>query len=337
MPGLGVSAMESFKAFRIHSAKGREDARVETITLDDLSDGDVVIRGDYSSINYKDALAATGTGKILRRFPLVGGVDIAGVVERSADPRVPVGAAVAVCGCGQSETHDGGFSQYARVPGDWVNLLPDGMDTRSAMQLGTAGFTAAMAIHAMERNGQQPEQGPILVNGATGGVGSLAVDMLSKRGYSVTAMTSKADAHDYLRSLGATEIINFRELELGQRPLEKALWAGAIDNLGGDVLAWLTRTTLGYGNIASIGLAAGFALNTTVMPFILRGVNLLGINSVEAPLALRAEVWQRMAQDLAPRHLDAIATREVSLDELPEQFQAYVDGAVVGRTIVRLN
>ncbi len=329
--------MQAFKAFRIHSDKGGDDARLETIGLDDLAEGDVVIRGEYSSINYKDALAATGSGKILRRYPLVGGVDIAGTVVESADARVPVGAAVAVCGCGLSETHDGGFTQYSRVRGDWINLLPEGLDTRTAMAIGTAGFTAAFAIHRMEQNGQQPDQGPVLVNGATGGVGSMAVDMLSGAGYSVTAMSSKADAEDYLKSIGASDFVNLRELELGNRPLEKALWAGAIDNLGGDVLGWLTRTTQPYGNIAAIGLAAGFALNTTVMPFILRGVSLLGINSVGVPLAQRSEVWQRVATDLKPTHLDVIANREVSLDELSGEFQRYIDATVVGRTIVRLS
>jgi NADPH2:quinone reductase len=205
------------------------------------------------------------------------------------------------------------------------------------MAIGTAGFTAALAIHRMEQNGQQPDQGPVLVNGATGGVGSMAVDMLSGAGYSVTAMSSKADAVDYLKSIGASDFVNLRELELGNRPLEKALWAGAIDNLGGDVLGWLTRTTQPYGNIAAIGLAAGFALNTTVMPFILRGVSLLGINSVGVPLAQRSEVWQRVATDLKPAHLDVIANREVGLDELSGEFQRYIDAAVVGRTIVRLS
>ena len=329
--------MQPFKAFRIHSGQGGDDARLETIGLDDLADGDVIIKGEYSSINYKDALAATGTGKILRRYPLIGGVDIAGKVEESGDPRVPVGASVVVCGCGLSETHDGGFTQYSRVRGDWVNLLPEGLDTRTAMQIGTAGFTAGYAIHRMEQNGQRPEQGPVLVDGATGGVGSLAVDMLAGAGYPVTALTSKAESADYLRSIGAADTLDLKVLELGSRPLEKALWAGAIDNLGGDVLGWLTRTTMPYGNIAAIGLAAGFTLNTTVMPFILRGVSLLGINSVGVPLAERSVVWQRIAGDLAPRPLDRLATREVPLDDIKGEFQRYIDGKVVGRTIIRLS
>jgi acrylyl-CoA reductase (NADPH) len=296
-----------------------------------------VIRGAYSSINYKDALAGTGTGRILRRFPLVGGVDIAGTVVSSSDPRVAEGDEVIVNGCGLSETHDGGFAEYARVRGEWTTPMPAGLDARTAMGLGTAGFTAALAICRMEQNGQAPEHGPIAVNGATGGVGSVAIDMLSQRGYSVTALTSKATASEYLQGLGATEILNIKNLELGERPLEKAIWGGAIDNLGGAVLAWLTRTTKPYGNIASIGLVTGIELSTTVMPFILRGVSLLGINSVEVPRDLRIAVWNRIAGDLAPAHLDQIANREISLADLPNYFADYIDGNVTGRTIVRLS
>ncbi|UCG73777.1 MAG: oxidoreductase [Chromatiales bacterium] len=328
--------MEAFRAFRIHSPAGGDDARVETITLDDLSPGGVVIRGEYSSINYKDALAGTGEGRILRRYPLVGGVDVAGTVIQSDDERVREGDKVVVNGCGLSETQDGGFAEYARVPADCVVPLPESLDTRTAMGLGTAGFTAALAIHRMELNGQVPALGPVAVTGATGGVGSLAVDMLSGLGYSVTAITSKTDAADYLQTLGAHDVLNVKTMELGNKPLEKALWGGAVDNVGGDLLGWLTRTLRPDGNIASIGLAAGIALNTTVMPFILRGVNLLGINSVHVPRDLRLQVWQRIATDLRPRHLDQVATREVSLEELPAQFPAYIAGTVTGRTIVRL-
>jgi NADPH2:quinone reductase len=205
------------------------------------------------------------------------------------------------------------------------------------MGLGTAGFTAALAIHRMEQNDQVPEHGPIAVSGATGGVGSVAIDMLSRRGYSVTALTSKSTASEYLEGLGATEVCNVKELELGERPLEKAIWGGAIDNLGGAVLAWLTRTTKPYGNIASIGLVAGIELSTTVMPFILRGISLLGINSVEVPRNLRIAVWNRIAGDLAPAHLDRIAHREIALADLPGLFPDYIDGNVTGRTIVRLS
>ena len=327
-----------FKAFRIHSEDGRHvEARLEEITLDDLSDGDVIIRGAYSSINYKDALAATGAGRILRRFPLVGGVDVVGTVVSSGDPRIAVGDEVIVNGCGLSETHDGGFAEYVRVPGDWTTPMPAGLDARMAMGLGTAGFTAALAIHRMEQNGQLPEHGPIAVNGATGGVGSVAIDMLSQRGYDVTALTSKTTATEYLKSLGATEVVNIKTLELGERPLEKTIWGGAVDSLGGDILAWFTRTTRPNGNIASIGLVAGIDLSTTVMPFILRSINLLGINSVEVPRELRIAVWNRVAGDLAPVHLDGIINREIELADLSGYFTDYIDGTVMGRTIVRLS
>lgn len=330
--------MSSFKAFRIHQSGDGVEARLEDLRLDDLSPGDVVIRGEYSSINYKDALAATGAGKILRRFPLVGGVDIAGTVESSADPRFQPGQPVAVCGCGLSETHDGGFAQYARVSADWVNPLPPGLDTRTAMILGTAGFTAALAIHRMEQNGQRPALGPIAVTGATGGVGSVAIALLAGLGYPVTALTHKDSADDYLQRLGASDILHTRGMELGTRPLEKARFGGAVDNLGGDTLAWLTRTTVPWGNIASIGLAQGPELHTTVMPFILRGVSLLGINSVEVPRALRLDIWRRLGGDLkpSPAALAAIATRETDLAGLPACFPPYLEGGVVGRCLVRL-
>lgn len=239
--------METFRALRVHQEDGRIVPRLEQLTLDDLSPGNVVIRGEYSSINYKDALATTGKGRILRRFPLVAGVDIAGTVVSSEDPRFKPGDVVAVHGCGQSETHDGGFAEYARVPGDWVNKLPAGIDARTAMGLGTAGFTAALAIHRMEQNGQTPELGPVAVTGATGGVGSVAIALLAGLGFKVTAITSKTTADDYLHGLGASDIFHIKGMELGTRPLEKALWGGAVDNLGGAMLAWLTRTVVPYG------------------------------------------------------------------------------------------
>ena len=326
-----------FKAFQVHLENERIVSRLERLSLDDLSPGEVVIRGAYSSINYKDALAATGKGRILRRYPLVAGVDISGTVESSTDARFKTGDQVVVAGGGLSETTDGGFTQLARVPADLVNPLPAGLDLRSAMAIGTAGFTAALALHRMEQNGQRPELGPIAVTGATGGVGSVAIDIFSGRGYAVTALTHKAGAEEYLHALGARDVQLLPGMKLGTRPLEKAIWGGAVDSLGGDVLAWLTRTTVPHGNIASIGLAAGVELVTTVMPFILRGVSLLGINSVEAPRELRIAIWQRLGADLKPAHLDRIAGREVTLDELPACFDAYVAGTITGRTIVRLN
>jgi len=328
--------MKPFKAFRIHSEGGKIAARFETLALDDLAQGEVVIRVSHSSINYKDALAATGAGKILRRYPLVGGIDLAGVVESSADARFKPGEAVLVTGCGLSETHDGGYAEYARVPGDWVIPMPPGLDAPTAMGIGTAGFTAALAIHRMEQNGQSPEGGPVAVTGASGGVGSIAVDMLAGRGYQVVAVSGKKEAAAYLTALGAGEVLVRGELELGTRALENARFAGAIDSLGGDVLAWLTRCVDFWGNIASIGLAGGPELKTTVMPFILRGVALLGINSSATRREWRLAVWQRIATDLKPRHLARIVTRNIGFDELPAAFPAYLDGRVTGRTVVRI-
>jgi acrylyl-CoA reductase (NADPH) len=328
--------MKPFKAFRIHSEGGKIAARFEELTLDQLAAGEVVIRVAASDINYKDALAATGAGKILRRFPLVGGIDLAGTVEGSTDARFKAGDPVLVTGCGLSETHDGGYAEFARVQADWVIPMPAGLDAMTAMSLGTAGFTAALAIHRMEQNGQTPASGPIVVTGATGGVGSLAVDMLATRGYQVIAVSGKPDAAEYLRALGASEVLDRRTLDLGTRPLEAARFAGAIDNLGGDVLTWLTRTVDFWGNIASIGLAASPELKTTVMPFILRGVALLGINSSATRREWRLAVWQRIATDLRPRQLARIVTRTIDFDELPQAFPDYIAGRVTGRTVVRI-
>jgi NADPH2:quinone reductase len=328
--------MHSFKAYRIHLEDGRIVARFEQLSLEDLAPGEVVIRVSHSGINYKDALAATGAGKILRRYPLVGGIDLAGVVESSSDARYRPGEAVLVTGCALSETHDGGYAQLARVRGDWVIPLPAGLSAFEAMALGTAGFTAALAIHRMEQNGQSPQGGAIAVTGASGGVGSVAVDMLATRGYRVVAVSGKSSAVSYLRELGAQEVLARHGIDLGSRPLESARFGGAIDNLGGELLTWLTRSVDFWGNIASIGLAAGAELNTTVMPFILRGVSLLGINSSATPRELRLAVWQRIATDLKPRHLARIVTRTIAFEELPQAFPAYLDGAVTGRTVVRI-
>jgi acrylyl-CoA reductase (NADPH) len=326
----------SLKAFRIHEENGRVVARYETLELSDLSAGDVVIRVAWSGINYKDALAATGAGKILRKYPLVGGIDLAGVVEQSSDPRYAPGDRVLVTGCDLSETRDGGYAELARVPGDSVVPIPPGLDERSAMAIGTAGFTAALAIHRMEQNGQVPALGPVVVTGATGGVGSLAIDMLNARGYEVIAFSGKTDAEGYLREIGASQVLQRQSVDYGSRPLERAQFGGAIDNVGGDALAWLTRTVNYGGNIASVGLAGGPRLETTVMPFILRAVNLLGINSVSTPRATRLAVWGRLASDLAPRHLARIVTREIPFDLLASSFQDYVSGRVIGRTVVRV-
>jgi NADPH2:quinone reductase len=329
--------MDTFRAFRIHERDGRVTAAFEDITLDDLTPGEVVIDVQYSGVNYKDALAATGAGRILRRYPLVGGIDLAGVVRSSDDVRFRAGDAVLVTGSGLSETLDGGYTRVARVPGEAVIPMPGDLDAFHAMALGTAGFTAALAIHRMERNGQAPERGPVVVTGATGGVGSIAIDMLAARGYQVIAVSGKPDAADYLQGLGAHTVVPRAEFALGSRALEPASYAGAIDNVGGEMLAGLTRHVDFWGNIASVGLAGGAKLETTVMPFILRGVNLLGINSSATRRAERLEVWERIASDLTPRHLDRIAHRTIRFDELPGAFQPHLDGTVTGRTVVKIS
>jgi NADPH2:quinone reductase len=328
--------MKPFTAYRIHELDGRIVARFDQLTLDDLGHGDVVVRVEYSTINYKDALAATGAGRILRKYPLVGGIDLAGTVVGSRDPRYTSGQHVLVTGCGLSETHDGGYAEYARLNGDWVIPLPAGMSTADAMKIGTAGFTAALAIHRMEQNGQAPANGPVVVTGATGGVGSLAINMLAGRGYEVVAVSGKPEADDYLREIGAARILRRQEINVGSKPMEKAQWAGAIDNVGGELLTWLTRTTDQWGNIASIGLAGSPKLETTVMPFILRGVNLLGINSVLTPRDVRLAVWGRIAGDLKPAQLDRVCSKVVPFAELPAQFDDYVKGRIIGRAVVKI-
>jgi acrylyl-CoA reductase (NADPH) len=329
--------MENFRAFRIDQKDGELVAEFARLNIDDLSEGEVVVKVSHSTINYKDALAATGTGRILRTFPLVGGIDLAGTVVSSTDDRFAEDDAVLVNGCGLSETRDGGYAEYARLSAESIVPMPDGIDALQAMQLGTAGYTAALAIHRMEQNGQLPENGPVVVTGATGGVGSIAVDMLAARGYETVAVTGKAEQVDYLQSIGASRVLLRDEIDLGKRPMEKAEWGGAIDNLGGDYLTWLTRTMKYGGNIASIGLAASHELNTTVLPFILRGVCLLGINSVDTPRELRLQVWRRIGADLKPQHLDVIASRTITFNELPAAFQAYIDGTVTGRIVVEIS
>ena len=332
-----MSTPDKFRAYRIDEQDGKVAAGFQELSIDDLTQGNVVVKVSYSTINYKDALAATGAGKILRRYPLNGGIDLAGTVVSSEDVTFEPGMEVLVNGCGLSETRDGGYSEFARVDSGSLVPIPGGLDAAQTMQLGTAGYTAALAIHRMEQNGQLPENGPVVVTGATGGVGSIAIDMLAGRGYDVIAVTGKAGEEDYLHKLGASRILLRDEIDFGKRPLEKAEFAGAIDNLGGDYLAWLTRTTDYGGNIASIGLAASPALNTTVIPFILRAVCLLGINSVDTPRDLRLAVWSRIAADLKPQHLDVIGGVTVDFDDLPGCFQDYLDGRVTGRVVVRVS
>jgi acrylyl-CoA reductase (NADPH) len=327
--------MSSFKAFRITNTEGKISAAIVDTTLDELTAGDVVIRAEYSSVNYKDALAATGTGKILKRFPLIGGIDVAGVVTSSADRRFREGDRVLVTGYDLGVGQDGGYGAIVRVPADWVVRIPDGLTSRDAMILGTAGFTAGLAVLRLERSGLAPGQGPIAVTGATGGVGSIAIAALARLGYEVTAISGKDDARDYLTSLGAREILSRTTLTMGTRPLETARWAGAIDAVGGDMLAWLTRTTNYWGGIASTGLTGGVELRTTVMPFILRGVSLIGIDSAMCPMPIRLEVWRRLSTDMKPADLNAIA-HEITLDGLPAAFETLLAGKARGRFVVNL-
>ena len=328
--------MATFKAYRINLVEKEIVAGYQQVSIDELTDGEVIVKVLWSGINYKDMLAATGTGKILRQYPLNGGVDLSGVVTASSDNRFKEGDEVLVCGCGLSETTDGGYCEVARVKASCLVPVPAGISLKEAMGIGTAGFTAAMAVVRMEDNKQTPEHGPVVVTGATGGVGSFAIDILASKGYDVTAFTGKNDKHDFLTQLGASDFIDRHSIEMGNRPLEKATWGGAVDNAGGETLAWLTRTVKPWGNIASIGLVEDYKLNTTVMPFILRGVSLLGINSIEMPEHFRSEIWQRIGGDLKPRHLDKIVTNEIEFDQLADSFDSYLSGTNSGRTIVKI-
>lgn len=327
--------MTEFRAYRLFQGSGdAPQGRFVTMRTDELPAGEVLVRSEYAGVNFKDALAAHGINKIIRQYPRIGGIEFSGVVAQSADARLRVGARVIVHGFGAGVDHDGGFAQYARVPADWVLPLPEGIGPREASTIGVAGYTAALCIHLMELNGLTPEAGPVLVDGATGGVGSLAIDMLSGRGYRVTAVTGKEAERDYLLRLGAGEVLLRDGLEMGKRPLEKALWAGAIDSAGGEMLAWLTRTMQPNGVIAAVGNAAGMELNTSVLPFILRGIRLLGIVA-NSPMPLRRTIWGKLAGELRPRHLEAIAD-EIRLDGLPAAFARLLRGGARGRTIVKL-
>ena len=327
--------MSEFDAYRIFEEEGESAGRIVKATLDELSPGDVVIRTAWSSVNYKDALAGTGTGKIVRSFPRIGGIDLAGSVVSSTDSSFTVGDDVLVTGQDLGVGHDGGYAGYARVPAEWVVPVPEGLTVRDVMAIGTAGFTAALSIVRMEQVGLSPGNGPVIVTGATGGVGSVAVELLATLGYAVTALTGKDSEHDHLRSLGAKEVLSRHELEMGTRPLEKSMWAGAVDPVGGDILAWLTRTMKHGGSIASSGLTGGIALNTTVMPFILRGVSLLGIDSAMCPMERRREVWQRLATDMKPTRLPTVA-EEITLAGLPEAFSTLLAGEACGRKVVKI-
>lgn len=328
--------MISFQAFRIFEGKdsAAPGGRFVKMTEDELSAGNVLIKVAYSSINYKDALAVAGINRIIRSFPRIGGIDLTGYVVRSEDPRFRAGDAVIVHGFGIGVERDGGHAEYARVDGDSVLRLPDGLSLFDAAVLGAAGYTAALSLHWMELNGLAPENGKVLVTGATGGVASVAIDILSGRGYSVTAMTGKVDAHAYLRSLGAADIIDPDIAQPSGKPIESARWAGAVDSVGGEVLGWTIRTTAPEGVVTSFGNAGGSEFTGSALPFILRGVKLIGING-NSPMPLREAVWAKVAGAYRPRHLNSIAN-VISFEQLPETMERMRGRLTRGRAVIRM-
>ena len=326
---------ESFRAFVVNKTEDAFEAGVKELTRENLPDGEVLIRVVYSGLNYKDGLASTPNGQVVRKYPFVPGIDLAGRVVESTDKKFRENDEVIVTSYGLGVSHYGGFSEYARVPAAWVVPLPRSLSLREAMTLGTAGFTAALAIHKLEVNGLKPENGPVLITGATGGVGSHAISMLSNLGYTVAASTGKETEHDYLRGLGASEILSREEVSAEGKPLDKERWAGSVDAVGGNTLAYLTRTTKYGGSIASIGNTGGPKFTATVFPFILRGINPLGIDSVACPMDLRLNLWNRLANDLKPKNLAWTVEREIGLDDLPEATGQILAGKVRGRLLIK--
>lgn len=329
----------TFLACRIHKSENSDGTKsvnhqLEQMELEQLSQGNVVVKVHYSGVNYKDALAATGKGAILKRFPLNGGIDFAGTVESSEDPNITVGKTVLVNGCGLGEQHDGGLAEFARVPAEWVIPVPAGLDMKQSMILGTAGFTAALAIHRMQVNGQTPDKGPIVVTGASGGVGTNAISMLNGLGYETVAVSGRREFDEFLTELGANKVCSVDELKLSERPLDNAVFGGAIDNVGGDLLNRIIAHTNLWGNVASIGLADTHKFTPTVFPFILRGVSLLGVSSTNCPMPLRRQIWQRLGDDLKPSKLDQIMTDEVKLKDVSKVFDELLSRKRYGRTIV---
>jgi putative YhdH/YhfP family quinone oxidoreductase len=328
--------VDKFKVYRLREQDRKVVAAFEQASVDELDPGEVVIRVAYSGVNYKDALAATGAGRIVRRFPCIGGIDLAGTVTESSDPRFKKGDAVLATSYDIGVAHDGGYAEYARLKADWVVPIPKGMSLFEAMALGTAGFTAGLAVVRMEHQGLKPGAGPVIVTGATGGVGSIAIDILAGLGHHVVALTGKEHESAYLKDLGAKEVLLRASLDLAKiKPLDKATWAGAVDNLGGDVLAWLLATMQIGAPVAAIGLAASMELKTTVAPFILRGVSLLGVDSANCPMPQRRRVWERLASDLKPKHLAGMA-RTIPFDDLPTVFDDFLKARIRGRIVVDL-
>jgi len=327
--------VERFKAYKLTQAGDKIRAEFAECALDDLDPGELVVRVAYSDVNYKDALAATGKGRILMRPSCIGGIDLAGTVVSSGDPQFAKGDAVLAVGHQLGVKHHGGYAEYARIPAAWAVKLPKGMTLWEAMAFGTAGYTAGLAVVRMELNGLKPANGPVVVDGATGGVGSIAIAALAQLGYAVTALTGKEGESGWLKQLGAQDVLLRQSLDLAKiRPLDKSTWAGAVDNLGGEVLAWMASTMKLNGVIAAIGLAASPNLSTTVLPFILRGVSLLGINSTDCPTPeLERRVWQRLATDMRPPLLKEMA-RTAPFAELPKVFDDFIDAKVSRRVVI---
>jgi len=328
--------VQKFKAYRTFQENSGIASRFVEMAVDDLDPGDVVVRTKYSTINYKDALSYNGAGKIMRKYPTNAGIDMAGTVETSTDARWKRGDKVIVHGYDLGVALDGGYSERVRVPADWIVRRPESMTAFDAMTLGTAGFTAAQAIMLMEHNGLKPENGPVAVTGATGGVGSVAVEILAKTGYDVVAITGKKEESGYLKSLGAKEVVLRQSIDVSKiRPLDKSTWAGAVDNLGGDLLSWLLSTMKIGGTVGAVGLAADMKLNTTVAPFILRGVALLGADSANCPMSLRQKIWNKLAVEWRPDRVHD-QVRTIDFNDLPTHFDPYIKGMVRGRTVVRI-
>jgi acrylyl-CoA reductase (NADPH) len=325
---------DTFKALVLEQQGGAMHSAIRQLAVGALPEGEVLVRVAYSDLNFKDGLAITGRGKVVRSFPMVPGIDLAGTVEESAAPAYKPGDQVVLTGWGIGETHWGGHAQLARVKAGWLVPLPAGMTLKHTMGIGTAGFTAMLCVMALEEHGLRPGGRPVLVTGATGGVGGIAVALLAKLGYSVAASTGKADQHDYLTSLGAGEVIG--RLAPSSRPLESERWAGAVDTVGGATLAALIPALANNSSVAACGNAGGAELHTTVFPFILRGVNLLGILSVNVPFERRRAAWDRLARDLPADALDRMI-QVAPLEELPALSQAICDGQVRGRVVIDVN